>query len=74
MDWEEGSHPRDEAGKFTVKEPQHEVKVHDRQGKHTHTIKRCRHCGTAYGRPAKHKGRMQCPSCGEDPDRVLHLR
>lgn len=74
MDWEEGRHPRDSAGKFTVKHAVHEIPVHDRHGKHLHTLKRCNHCGYIYGKPANHKGRVTCPTCGEDPERVLHLR
>ena len=69
--FEEDEHPRDEKGEFTFKEDVHELKVHDEKGKHRHTIKRCPHCHVLYQKDAEHKGRMECPSCGEDPERNL---
>lgn len=71
LSWEESQHPREQTGKFTVKHDQHEVKVHDEKGKHISTVKRCKHCDFKYAKPANHKGRMACPTCGEDPERVL---
>ncbi len=69
----EQNHPRNESGEFTFKNDVHEMKVHDRKGKHIHTLKRCKHCGFVYGKLAEHKGRMECPTCGEDPERKLSL-
>lgn len=67
----EEEHPRDTGGKFTAKEDLHEIKVKDSKGKHLYTMKRCKHCGVPYGHPGK--GRVECPSCGEDPERDLKL-
>jgi len=69
--FEEDEHKRDDEGKFTFKEDVHELKIVDKKGKHKHTIKRCHHCGVTYQREAEHKGRIECPSCGEDPERTL---
>jgi len=69
--FDESEHPRDEEGQFTFKEDVHELKVADKKGKHKHTIKRCKHCGVTYQKAAEHKGRLECPSCGEDPERKL---
>lgn len=65
--------PRDEEGKFTFKHDVHEIKVRDKKGKHTHTIKRCKHCGGIYGKHAQHQGRTECPTCGQDPERKLSV-
>lgn len=64
-------HPRDDEGKFTFKEDVHELKVRDKSGKHTHNIRRCKHCGHLNQIPTDHKGRVECATCGEDPDRDL---
>ena len=64
-------HPRDDEGKFTFKEDVYELKHVDEKGKHIGTSKRCPHCGVMYHRKADHKGRIECPSCGEDPERKL---
>lgn len=70
-DWNEEEHPRSESGKFVAKKDQHEIKVLSTKGKHTHTIKRCSHCGVTYQKAVEHKGRFECPTCGEDPERTL---
>lgn len=57
-EFDEGKHPRDNAGKFTAKSDIHELRVHDKEGKHTHTIKRCHECGVL------HKDNDKCPTCG----------
>lgn len=65
--------PREDDGTFTFKSDAHEVKVKDKTGKHVHSLKRCHHCGSIYGKPAEHTGgRIECPSCGQDPERKLH--
>lgn len=71
--FEDEEHPRDTEGKFTFKHDVHEVAVKDKKGKHTHTLKRCAHCGTLYGKHAEHHGRVECPTCGEDAERKLNL-
>ncbi len=71
--FEEAEHERDDKGKFTVKHDEHEVKIHDDKGKHTHNVKRCRHCGAANYVPHGTHGRVECSTCGEDPERVLHV-
>jgi uncharacterized Zn finger protein (UPF0148 family) len=58
-------------GEITIKHGQHEVKMYDHKGKHTSTAKRCQHCGVVYHKPAKHQGRIECPTCGADPERLL---
>ncbi len=58
---------------FTFKRDQHAVRVYDKKGKHHSTIKRCKHRGVTYQIPAQHKGRFGCPTCGEDPERVLGI-
>lgn len=63
----------DNKGTYTFKHGVHELKVVDKYGKHHHTIKRCQHCGFLYQIPAEHTGRVECPTCGEDPERTLTL-
>ena len=69
----EQAHPRDETGKFTVKSDIHKLKVKDSKGKHTHDVIRCKHCGSANWVPVDHRGRKECSSCGQDPERDLKL-
>lgn len=69
----EHEHPRDEKGEFVVKKDEHSVKVHDHKGKHTHNAIRCKHCGATNYVPHGHKGRLECSTCGEDPERKLTL-
>jgi PHP family Zn ribbon phosphoesterase len=63
----------DDKGTYTFKRDVHRIKILDKKGKHTHTGIRCKHCGVLYEIPAEHKGRVECPSCGEDPERTLTL-
>jgi hypothetical protein len=69
--------PRDEAGKFTFKHDIQELKVKDKKGKHTHNVRRCKHCGHLNAFPVdpakKAEGRQDCSTCGQDPDRDLRL-
>jgi hypothetical protein len=69
--------PRDELGRFTFKHDVQELKVKDSKGKHTHNVRRCKHCGHLNAFPVdpakKAEGRQECSTCGQDPDRDLRL-
>jgi ribosomal protein S27E len=72
--FDESDHPRADDGEFIVKNGTREVKVvHPKTGKHTHTAYWCKHCGHRAFIPSNHKGRIECPTCGEDLQRSLKL-
>jgi DNA-directed RNA polymerase subunit RPC12/RpoP len=71
--FDEGDHPRNDEGQFTVKADVHKLKVVNKKGKHTHNVIRCKHCGSSLQVPSEHKGRLECSTCGQDPERDLKL-